>query len=88
LYVSEKYIIRTYCHEAAHVLDKDGIISSSSKWNFAMKRDKSLPSDYASNAKKEDFAESVAEYYFDKESFKIRCPKRYAIIKELLNSWY
>lgn len=86
VYLTEKYVIRTYCHEAAHGIDKSGTISSSVIWKEAMHKDKEAPSIYANNALEEDFAESVAEYYFDEESFKAHCPERYKVIKELMNS--
>lgn len=76
---------RTYCHETAHNLDMNRIISNSKQWKEVIKLDgENYPTSYSKVATVEDFAESVAEVIMDPETMKTNFPNRYKFIIELL----
>lgn len=76
---------RTYCHEAAHNLDKKRIISNSKQWENVVKLDgKGYPTEYSKVTSVEDFAESVAEVVTNPEKMKSNFPNRYKFITDLL----
>lgn len=77
-------VFRTYCHEAAHIIDSKGIISSSDIWISAINKDNGVVTEYARASFREDFAESVAEYVTNKEKFKKEFPNRFEVIEEIL----
>jgi len=90
----EDYVVRTYCHEAGHFIDKNKAsffdrFSKDANWTKAMVDDimvsgKKSCTKYGENSNTEDFAESVAEYVKDRASFKKDFPNRTAILDVLL----
>lgn len=88
------YVVRTYCHEAGHYIDRNlgtkvARFSSDKMWTDAMERDiiiskKKSPTEYGENAETEDFAESIAEYLEDEHYFTENFPNRAAILKAIL----
>ncbi len=90
----EDYVVRTYCHEAGHFIDKSNAsyfdrYSKDAHWSKAMIDDilvsgKKSCTPYGENNNVEDFAESVAEYVKDRASFKKDFPNRTAILDVLL----
>lgn len=89
----DDYVIRTYCHEAGHFIDKTrsttGIpYSLCQDWTDAMKHDmlysgKKSPTVYGENSNAEDFAESVAEFTQDLTSFEKDFPNRATLLKSI-----
>lgn len=94
---SDNYIVRTYCHEAGHYIDRNlatgngnnARYSSEAIWTKAMADDlaasgrKSCTA-YGENAPTEDFAESVAEYIKDKKTFSKDFPNRAALLSKII----
>lgn len=90
----DDYVIRTYCHEAGHYIDMQIAsnkkhFSSESLWTEAIKKDimnsnMRSPTVYGENSPSEDFAESIAEYVTDRESFEKTFPNRAALLKQIL----
>lgn len=90
----DDYVIRTYCHEAAHFIDTNistsgNRFSSEIIWTNAMKNDKIVsglksPTKYGENSSTEDFAESVAEFVNDEIGFTKKFPNRAKIISSIL----
>lgn len=88
------YVVRTYCHEAGHFIDRSNAtffdrFSKDANWSKAMVDDimvsgKKSCTVYGENSNVEDFAESVAEYVTDRASFKKDFPNRTAILDVLL----
>lgn len=88
------FVVRTYCHEAGHYIDRTlgddkANFSSKKMWTDAMKEDimiskRKSPTEYGENANVEDFAESIAEYVNDKEKFARSFPNRAEIVKAIL----
>lgn len=88
------YVVRTYCHEAGHLIDinqgTNGRFSSESLWTKAMADDivvsgKKSCTAYGENSPTEDFAESVAEYVKDKTGFESIYPNRAAILATIIS---
>lgn len=89
------YVIRTYCHEAGHYIDKslgtNGVrYADGSLWTKAMADDKIVsgkksPTKYGENANTEDFAESIAEMIRDYGEFAKNFPNRTNLLKQILN---
>ena len=89
----DDYVIRTFCHEGGHFIDKNISLGTrfceGVEWTKAMADDKIVsgkdsPTTYGKNAKVEDFAESVAEYVADQNSFKKYFPNRARLLKRIL----
>ena len=91
---NDDIIVRTYCHEAGHYIDRKlatnkGRFSEESAWVKAMADDKATSgrascTPYGENANTEDFAESVAEYIKDKNAFTKDFPNRAAILSSII----
>lgn len=89
----DEYVIRSYCHEAGHFVDKTNAsagvwYSDAKEWTDAMRDDmitsgKASPTAYGENSNAEDFAESVAEYIRDWTRFRKDFPKRAEILDVL-----
>lgn len=89
----DDYVIRTYCHETGHFIDKTRSTNGNpyslcQGWTDAMKRDmmysgKKSPTVYGENSNAEDFAESVAEFTHDRTSFEADFPNRAALLKSI-----
>ena len=87
-------VIRTYCHEAGHFIDKNrgknGMdYSQNSDWTKAMNNDmlyskRMSPTAYGENSNAEDFAESVAEFLWNPILFESDFPNRAALLKTIL----
>lgn len=90
----DDYVIRTYCHEAGHLIDitlstHGNKFSEENLWTNAMKNDiiasgKKSPTTYGENSCVEDFAESVAEFVKDETGFTRQFPNRAKIIKSII----
>lgn len=91
----DDYVIRTYCHEAGHFIDKNlsssvnARFSDENVWTKAMKDDKIISGKksctaYGQNAHTEDFAESLAEYIKDKIAFSSAFPNRATLLDKIL----
>lgn len=90
----DDYVVRTYCHEASHLIDtaisaQGNRFSSENLWANAMKDDiiisgKKSPTTYGENSSVEDFAESVAEFVKDETGFTSQFPNRAKIIKSII----
>ena len=90
----DDYVIRTYCHEASHLIDtalstQGNRFSEENLWTNAMKDDiitsgKKSPTTYGENSCVEDFAESVAEFVKDETVFTRQFPNRAKIIKSII----
>lgn len=91
---NEQYVVRTFCHEMTHKLDKAlsqttlGRFSMEQEWQDAMSKDLTATSiasitNYGENSPLEDFAESVAVYITDNSKM-LPLSHRSAIIKRLL----
>lgn len=88
------YVVRTYCHEIGHKIDKDmggGVnrYSDGKEWADAMAADKKhsrkkSPTTYGKNSPTEDFAESITEYIKNQNDFETNFPNRANIIKNIL----
>lgn len=88
------YLVHTYCHEAGHFIDVNagadgGRFSEGPVWTKAMADDilvsgKKSPTAYGENAAVEDFADSVAEYVANEESFRKNFPNRAAALASIL----
>lgn len=89
-------MVRTYCHEAGHFIDRNlaqngfKYFSDDSAWTKAMLDDKMKSgrvsvTTYGANANTEDFAESVAEFIRDTVTFKKDFPNRAKLIQKILN---
>lgn len=91
---NDDYVVRTFCHEAGHLIDTTKATNSSrfsaeSLWTKAMADDKLLNgkkscTKYGENANTEDFAESIAEYVKDKVAFTKDFPNRAAILATII----
>ena len=87
---NDDYVVRSYCHEAGHYIDKqNGAISGERKWKLAMTADrktsgKPSPTKYGENSNAEDFAESVALWATNRADFEVKYPRRTKIIKSLV----
>lgn len=90
-------IVRTYCHEAGHFIDmnlatgtgKSARFSAEPVWQKAMADDKATSGRksctvYGENSPTEDFAESIAEYVKDKNSFTRDFPNRAAVLANII----
>lgn len=91
---NDAYVIRTYCHEAGHLIDTNhgtnGRFSAESLWTKAMADDimvsgKKSCTAYGENSASEDFAESMAEYVKDKTGFEKAFPNRAAILATIIS---
>ena len=91
---NDAYVIRTYCHEAGHLIDANhgtnGRFSAESLWTKAMADDivvsgKKSCTAYGENSASEDFAESMAEYVKDKTGFEKVFPNRAAILATIIS---
>ena len=86
----DRYVIRTYCHEAGHYIDKqNGNVSGSAQWANAKADDyiasgKTSPTTYGDNADVEDFAESVACWATDRQVFELEFVNRAKVIAGLV----
>lgn len=93
----DDYIVRTYCHEAGHFIDTNlatgtgnsARFSSEPIWQKAMADDKVASGKksctvYGENSPTEDFAESIAEYVKDKNSFTKDFPNRAAVLANII----
>lgn len=93
----DDYIVRTYCHEAGHLIDtnlatgtgKSARFSAEPVWQKAMADDKAANrrkscTTYGENSPTEDFAESIAEYVKDKNSFSRDFPNRAAVLASII----
>lgn len=90
----DDYVVRTYCHEAGHYIDKSlattaGRFSAENLWTKAMSDDiiissKKSCTSYGENSPTEDFAESMAEYIKDKTAFEKDFPNRAAILSQII----
>lgn len=86
----DSYVVRTFCHEAGHYIDRqNGNISASQEWQQAKVDDELVsgnanPTTYAANSDGEDFAESVALWGTSRSSFTVEYPNRTAIIERLI----
>lgn len=89
----DAYVVRTYCHEAGHLIDinlgVNGRLSAGKDWTDAMNSDiissgKKSPTAYGENSPTEDFAESVAEFVSDRNAFKKLYPARFAILDKII----
>lgn len=90
----DDYVVRTYCHEASHLIDtaiatQGSRFSSENLWANAMKDDiitsgMKSPTKYGEKASTEDFAESVAEFVKDETGFTGQFPNRAKIIKSII----
>ena len=88
------YVVKTYCHEAGHYIDKtlgvNGVsYAESSVWTKAMTDDKMVSGNksvtkYGENSKAEDFAESLAEFIRDYSTFVQKYPNRAKLIEQIL----
>lgn len=88
------YMVRTYCHEAAHYIDAHLAstrkhFSEEALWRKAMSDDawlsgKKSCTPYGDNAPWEDFAESMANYNEDKDEFIREFPNRAAILSKII----
>ena len=88
------YVIRTYCHEAGHYIDRKLAksttrFSNESLWAKAMADDlqiskKKSCTAYGEAAAVEDYAESIAEYIKDKTAFTKDFPNRAAILNKII----
>lgn len=86
----DDYVIRTYCHEIGHKIDRDNSINGTrfsdyAWWTDAMAEDAKLSGKksvtaYGENAYSEDFAESMAEFVKDPDAFRKTFPNRARII--------
>lgn len=91
---NEAWVIRTYCHEAGHYIDtriatETRRFSEGLEWKSAIRKDKKVcgkksPTSYGENDYCEDFAESIAEYCKDENSFGALFPNRKAILDRIL----
>ena len=91
----DDYLVRTLCHEIAHVAD-ESIKTPSGKrfcddaeWTQAMADDlkhsgKKSPTAYGENANTEDLAESVATYTMDHEWFMQNFPNRAKVLEKYI----
>lgn len=91
----DDYLVRTLCHEIAHVAD-ESIKTTSGKrfcddveWTQAMADDlkhsgKKSPTAYGENANTEDLAESVATYTMDHEWFMQNFPNRAKVLEKYI----
>lgn len=91
---NDGYVIRTYCHETGHFIDRNmqnssGIwYSDDTEWTQAMKNDiiktkKKSVTKYGENSNHEDFAESCAEYIKDISEFKKAFPHRAELLQKI-----
>lgn len=90
------YVVRTYCHEAGHFIDKNFLknglkYSESPAWVKAMADDKAASGSvsvttYGKNSNVEDFAESLAEFIRDQAAFKKSYPNRAQLLELVLKS--
>lgn len=90
----DDYVVRTYCHESGHYIDKQitstrTAFSAESLWTEAVKKDiivsgMNAPTTYGENSPAEDFAESIAEYVADTKAFEAVFPNRASILKLIL----
>lgn len=87
------YVVRTFHHEGGHYIDmwrpEKVRISTNVDWQDAMRLDKKIsgmasPTYYGGMADAEDFAESIATYFEDRDKFKKLFPNRTKIIEEVL----
>lgn len=88
------YVVRTYCHEAGHFIDKNLATTATRfsleiDWINAMNADrissgKKSPTDYGKNSPVEDFAESVAEFTKDPIAFEQEFPERAKLLIQIL----
>lgn len=91
---NDDYVVRTYCHEAGHLIDTNHATNSTrfsdeSLWTKAMADDKILSGEksctpYGENSNAEDFAESIAEYIKNKTAFEKKFPSRAAILATII----
>lgn len=91
---NDDYVVRTYCHEAGHYIDRaqaepGSCFSSGPEWESAMTDDyrasgESHPTEYAANSNAEDFAESLAEYAVDGVNFRKSFANRAAIFDDMI----
>ena len=91
---NDDYVVRTYCHEIGHKIDRDNSVSGSrfsdcTRWTDAMAEDmkssgKKSVTAYGENANTEDFAESIAEFVKDPIAFRKEFPNRAKIIDTFL----
>lgn len=86
------YVVRTFCHESGHYIDRTSgagsSVSDSQDWKAATLADlnvsgKKSPTAYGENSSAEDFAESVAEFAQDPD-FKTKYPNRWKILERIL----
>lgn len=87
---NDDYVVRTYCHEIGHKVDTDNSVNGTrfseyTWWTDAMAEDKKVSGQksvtvYGENANSEDFAESMAEFVKDPDTFRKKFPNRAKII--------
>lgn len=86
----DDYVVRTYCHEAGHYIDKvNGDVSRTQAWRRAMRDDrrasgKESPTQYGENSNQEDFAESVACWATNRMAFEVEFKHRADIISNTI----
>ena len=90
IYRNQPIDIGSLAHEMGHNLatKKYGITSPSPKsaYGRAMDSGEEPPTDYAKNSPSEDFAESVRLYFRNPQKLKSAAPKRYTVIKKIIES--
>lgn len=87
---NDDYVVRTFCHEAGHYIDRQNMdVSGSQQWDDARTADMqatghSSPTSYGNNSNAEDFAESVAEWATNRSSFMVEYAHRAQILASLI----
>lgn len=87
---NDDYVVRTFCHEAGHYIDRQNMdVSGSQQWDDARTADMqatghSSPTSYGNNSNAEDFAESVAEWATNRSSFTVEYAHRAQILASLI----
>lgn len=91
---NDDYVVRTYCHEAGHLIDTQNATTSKrfsdeTLWTKAMADDiivsgKTSCTAYGTNSNAEDFAESIAEYVINPTTFAAEFPNRAAILASII----
>lgn len=91
----DDYLIRTYCHEAGHYIDKQlatqrRTFSREDLWVTAMAEDlfengKLSPTKYGENSNGEDFAESIAVFVKNERTFSEQFPNRAKLLKSVID---
>lgn len=89
-YRSVDDLLNALTHESAHHFDDlvSPHKSATAEWIKAVKKDAAFPTQYAKDAGYvEDFADSIEEYYKDKDKFTKKFPNRAALLDNWLKSF-